>query len=301
MGKEAYYFPHDCNARNDDKIIAVRMKYGMEGYGIYFAIIEKLRESADYKCVKDYNIIAFDLRVDASKIKHIIEDFGLFVFTECDKYLYSESLNKRMQHFDEIRKKRSDAGKTGMEKRWKSTELQQNDNNVITELQQSDNNIVKENKLNNLSLESAVREISEREREIFFEILFFEKGIKTARSEIERFINHYQSTGWLNKDGVAIHDRCALLRNWDTKGAAVFPPEFVNNWREMYELSAKLNPEKIPIFSFISDFYDIKKTETDIVLQLSEKLRNFIENNLDVFREPLQKILAGRNLRYEIM
>ena len=145
-----------------------------------------------------------------------------------------------------------------------------------------------------------MREISEREREIFFEILFFEKGVKATRSEIERFINHYQSTGWLNKNGVAIHDRCSLLRNWDTKGAVVFPPEFVNRWREIYELSAKLNPDKTPIFSFISEFYDMKKTETDIVLQLSEKLRNFIENNLDVFRVPLQKILAGRNLNYEI-
>jgi hypothetical protein len=159
---------------------------------------------------------------------------------------------------------------------------------------------VKETKLNNISLENAPREISERERESFFEILFFEKGIKSAKPEVERFINHYQSTGWLNKNGVAIHDRYSLLRNWDTKGAAAFPLEFVKNWCEIYDLSAKLNPDKIPLFSFISEFYDVKQTETNVVFQLSEKLQNLIENNLDIFRNSLRKILAGKKLRYEI-
>ena len=42
--KDAYYFSHDSNARNDQRLIKIRMKYGMEGYGIYFGIIEILRE-----------------------------------------------------------------------------------------------------------------------------------------------------------------------------------------------------------------------------------------------------------------
>ena len=48
MSKDAYYFPHDSNARNDKRLIKVRMKYGMQGYGIYFGIIEILREQNDY-------------------------------------------------------------------------------------------------------------------------------------------------------------------------------------------------------------------------------------------------------------
>ncbi|MDR1556812.1 MAG: DUF4373 domain-containing protein [Tannerellaceae bacterium] len=90
--KDVYYFSHDSNARNDNKMVAVRMKHGVAGYGVYFMLIEKLRESADYKCVKDYNIIAFDLRVDASIVKSIVEDFGLFAFTENGECFYSESL-----------------------------------------------------------------------------------------------------------------------------------------------------------------------------------------------------------------
>lgn len=124
MGKDAYYFPHDSNARNDEKIIAVRMKYGIEGYGIYFAILEKLRESADYKCVKDYNNIAFDLRVDASKVKDIIENFGLFTCTEDGSCIYSESFDNRMVPLDNLRGQRRAAGINSAKKRRELTTVQ---------------------------------------------------------------------------------------------------------------------------------------------------------------------------------
>lgn len=99
--KEAYYFAHDCNARQDEKILALRMKHGWEGYGLFWAIIERLRTMADYECVKDYNIIAFDLRVGANMIKSVVEDFGLFSFTDDGKRFYSERLKRNMAPIDE--------------------------------------------------------------------------------------------------------------------------------------------------------------------------------------------------------
>lgn len=128
MAKKVFYFPHDANARNDEKILAVRMKYGIEGYGIYFTLIEKLLESTGYTLLKDYNTIAFELRVSADKVKSIIEDFGLFEFTECRKNFYSKSLINRMNPLEEIRDKRREAGKKGAEKRW---ETKQNIANAI--------------------------------------------------------------------------------------------------------------------------------------------------------------------------
>ena len=112
------YFSHDSNARNSDKLIRLRMKHKAAGYGVYFMILERLREEPDYMSVKDYNMIAFDLREDASLIKSVVEDFGLFVFTEDGKYFYSESFNKRMAVKDEIREKRSEAGRAAMSKKW---------------------------------------------------------------------------------------------------------------------------------------------------------------------------------------
>lgn len=112
------YFSHAQNARNTPGILNIRMKYGAEGYGIYFMILERLREDINYMSVTDYNAIAFDLRVDTSKVKAIVEDFGLFVFTEDGEYFYSKILNENMELKDEISKKKSEAGKKGAAKRW---------------------------------------------------------------------------------------------------------------------------------------------------------------------------------------
>lgn len=114
MHKKTNYFSHDSNSRNDSKILAVRIKYGVEGYGIYFMILERLREESDYMCIKDYNSIAFDLRVESSKVKSVVEDFGLFIFTDDGKYFYSESFMKRMEFKDEKSKKASESAN----KRW---------------------------------------------------------------------------------------------------------------------------------------------------------------------------------------
>ncbi len=129
------YFPHDSNARNSDKLIRLRMRQKAAGYGVFFMILERLREEPNYMSVKDYNMIAFDLREDASLIKSVIEDFGLFVFTEDGKYFYSESFKQRMGFKDEKSRKRSEAGKLGMAKRW-------GNNNVITNPQSNDNNVI---------------------------------------------------------------------------------------------------------------------------------------------------------------
>lgn len=127
------YFPHDSDARSDDKIIALRIKHKWEGYGLYWALIEKLRESKNYTLKTDYNVLAFDLRADAAILKSVINDFGLFAFTENGECFYSESLNARMLPLDEKRAKLSEAGKKGNEKRWKNNQYTSPpDNNSIT-------------------------------------------------------------------------------------------------------------------------------------------------------------------------
>lgn len=115
MAKEAYYFSHDSNARQDEKILALRMRHGWEGYGIFWALVEKLREASSYSLKKDYNVISFDLRTDASKIKSIVEDFGLFTFSDDGKSFYSGRMIKNMEQ-------RSDAARKAANARWAKSE-----------------------------------------------------------------------------------------------------------------------------------------------------------------------------------
>lgn len=124
--KSTNYFSHDSNARNDEKLVRLRMKQGAAGYGVYFMILERLREEADYMSAKDYNMIAFDLRVDAAIVKSVVEDFGLFTFTDDGKCFYSESFTRRMDIKDTLRRQRSEGGKIGMKNRWKKEQGKQN-------------------------------------------------------------------------------------------------------------------------------------------------------------------------------
>jgi len=117
------YFSHDSNARNDSKIVKLRMRHGAAGYGVYFMILERLREEDGYMSAKDYNMVAFDLRVDASLVKSVVEDFGLFAFTEDGECFYSDSFNRRMEVKDETKKARAEAGRKGNEKRWGNKEV----------------------------------------------------------------------------------------------------------------------------------------------------------------------------------
>lgn len=133
------YFPHDSDARSDDKIIALRIKHKWEGYGLYWALIEKLRDSKDYTLKTDYNVLAFDLRADAAILKSVINDFGLFAFTNNGECFYSESLSTRMKPLDERKSKLSEAGKRGNERRWRgdtnnpSTQSLSNNNSFATQ------------------------------------------------------------------------------------------------------------------------------------------------------------------------
>lgn len=117
MSKDAFYFSHDSNARNDLKIVRLRRKYGYEGYGLYWCLIEILRDTAEYKLpITDLEDIAFDLNVRHELLLSIVNDFKLFNIE--DNYFCSNRLCYSMQQYNETKGRLSEAGKKGMAKRW---------------------------------------------------------------------------------------------------------------------------------------------------------------------------------------
>lgn len=119
MKKDAYYFSHDGNARNDLKCVKLRRSLGWEGYGLFWAIIEILREtdnySLDFSSIDD---LAFELKVDLEKVKSVINDFGLFR-TKGTRF-YSQRLSESMSKYNETKKQLSESGKRGNAIRWRS-------------------------------------------------------------------------------------------------------------------------------------------------------------------------------------
>jgi len=111
MQKRTFYFSHDYNARNDEKIIKLISKEGWEGYGIYWAIIEKLYEAEGF-LEEDYNCIAFDLRTDYDRITTITKDYNLFEVV--NKKISSKSVLVRLRHTLGI----SEKNRQNVKKRW---------------------------------------------------------------------------------------------------------------------------------------------------------------------------------------
>lgn len=174
--KNTNYFSHDSTARNDAKLLRVRIRHGAAGYGVYFMILERLREENDYMSVRDYDMIAFDLREDVSLVQSVIEDFGLFCFSEDGEYFYSESFCRRMNLKDDIKSKRSEAGKKGLAKRWgekqQNTNVADDDSKVIANATQNDSKTIANGKsgdskkiAKNFAISSTSEKTSENENE----------------------------------------------------------------------------------------------------------------------------------------
>jgi hypothetical protein len=112
MKKEAYYFSHDANARNDVKVLKVRRQLGAEGYAIYFMIIEVLREQSHYKLpLSAIADLAYDFDVSEEKVKTIVCSYDLFQIEE-DEF-FSSRLLKSMEEYNEKRTKYIEAGRLG--------------------------------------------------------------------------------------------------------------------------------------------------------------------------------------------
>ena len=104
MAKESYYFSHDSNAITDTKILNMRSDYGLEGYGLYWVLLEMMRNEQDYKLTLDKNTyravkILSNTTIDVEKyINDCINDYHLFC-KENDKF-YSKSFLDRMMEYE---------------------------------------------------------------------------------------------------------------------------------------------------------------------------------------------------------
>jgi hypothetical protein len=108
------YFSHDTDAHADIKMKKLMAYYGVEGYGIYFYLLELIYRSAEYLIdLQDEStivLIASDMKINASKLNEIISQcvkFGLFDSEKWQsKLLTSLGVIKRAQVIEDKRDKR---------------------------------------------------------------------------------------------------------------------------------------------------------------------------------------------------
>ena len=111
MSKDTYWFRHDSNARNDVRLVKLRRVSGLEGVGLFWCVIEMLRESKNYELpLSAIADIAFDLRVEEKVFDALFE---CELLTKGDTFFFSNSLLHRMNEYDKVKEKRRQAGSKG--------------------------------------------------------------------------------------------------------------------------------------------------------------------------------------------
>ena len=195
--KEAYYFTHDYNARNDEKIKDLVMDMGMEGYGIFWSIVEDLYNNANV-LQTNYKRIAYELRCDEQKVRKVVCEFNLFVIS--DEKFSSNSVKKRIKE----KEKKSKQASISARKRWDANALPT----------QSDSNAIKERK---------GKEINKKKESIE------KKFIPPTPEEVVSYFSENGYTEYAAKKAFAYYDTASWhdskgnkVKNWKQKMQAVW-------------------------------------------------------------------------------
>jgi hypothetical protein len=202
MSKDTFYFSHDYNSRNDEKIKFLLRKHGFIGYGLFWAIIEDLYNNAN-ALRTDYEGIAYDFRVDVTLIESIIKDFDLFVF-EGDTF-GSLSVQKRIDERDS----KSVKARESAHKRWTNANAMQSqcEGNAIKE---SKGKEIKEKKVNK------VKDIPILFRDsIYNDIEVFSAAFLGTQYEGANFNFYYEKVkNWSDSKNNKKVDWIATAKNW---------------------------------------------------------------------------------------
>ena len=168
MSKDAYYFSHDSNAKDDPKCVMLIEQLGLEGYGIFWVLIETLREQPTYKYpMVLLPALARRFNTTADKMKAVVCGYGLFEVDE--KEFFSLSLMERMKRLDAKREQAREA----VNRRW---EKQKSLPSPKEDLCVSNTDVLREYNVSNTSKvkESKVKESKVNYKEQLLEIL---KGV----------------------------------------------------------------------------------------------------------------------------
>lgn len=253
------YFSHDSNARDDEKILAMRIDLGWEAYGLYWALIEMLRDASDYMLKANFKVLAFSLHTTPDLIQQIICNYGLFSFSEDQQSFFSSSLTKRMEEKEVLSKKRrASAGN-----RWGKTsaddanaeQVECNCNaNAMQMHSETDANAeqmhpqikvnkskVKESKdYSSPRTREGASAPSEEEKDEFYKI-FFWRNLKDPTSELQRFLSHNAQYGWKMNNTPEKRREAAMSWTPDTKGERV-SKKFLSAWSEIYKRAMVTDP-----------------------------------------------------------
>ena len=94
------YVPLFIDNYAEQRSAKLRARMGWAGYGIYLAILQRLRSEKDCVLELDYETLAFSFWTDEDTLRSIIEDFGLFTIDREKTQFSSPLLDEMLRTID---------------------------------------------------------------------------------------------------------------------------------------------------------------------------------------------------------
>lgn len=112
------YIPHPSNSRMASQVLALRIEEGAAGYGIYWMLLELLRDAPNYKFSANPKALSFAINEhDLQLVERVVRNYGLFDFDN-DGLMFSPWLCEAMGEYDDRKAKLREAGRRGAAHRW---------------------------------------------------------------------------------------------------------------------------------------------------------------------------------------
>ena len=251
------YISHDVGARNDPKLVKAQMAMGEAALSYFWGIVEMLWENGGY-LPYDIDMITYQLPkwADSEKVRQMLTQFDLF--DNDGERFWSNSALRRISEADKKCAAASKAGKASAEAR-KPTDVEQPLNESATSVEQPLNErSTLTNLLTNLLTKQSIyiyppTSPDGLERHTFFDIFFF-KNFTNPSGEVERFIEHYNSTGWLTNSGNKIVNRASAARGWKPEAPGKRFNESALAWyKTVYAAAHKLCPNPTFLTQSVTD------------------------------------------------
>jgi len=215
------WFKHSDNARNDERIQALRMSHGVEGYGLYLYIIEIMHENLAAKLSKEKLQLIYETTgTKPSKCQAIVSKcLALGLFQEDDSYLFCKRAEGNIQERIEISEKRRESGRMGGFRKANAKQTLANAKQLPSreekrrvEKIREDKNII--HKRENTPAHDAKDFFANTERQSSLVTLLTQQGadVGKVRAELDKFIRY-----WTEPNRTGTRERWELEKTFDVK------------------------------------------------------------------------------------
>lgn len=112
------YIPHPSNCSKSSMITTLLIEEGHAAYGIYWMVLELLRDCPEYRIGNNPKSIAWSIHcTDLDLVARVLKNYGLFD-VDADGLLFSPWLLDQMSSYDDKKRRLQEAGRRGAAKRF---------------------------------------------------------------------------------------------------------------------------------------------------------------------------------------